>query len=737
MPYSIVKVLPWNHFGRKNLGYLFAVHHGARVIYDTDDDNELLLDSELPESTLPHLTSSKTDRFFRLPLSDNASDHQLTAFNPYPSFGARQAWPRGLPLDEIRSSSSTVTCNGSVPSLLAGDIVDEMVAMDVGVIQSLANHDPDVDAIYRLSPLPLPFSFDADVNGGLPIGLAHHNGLMSPYNAQATLHFWPAFWGMLLPISVHGRVSDIWRGYFAQRLFWETGLALAFAAPWVEQIRNPHDYLADFEAESDLYARSGALIRYLSSQWTCSETAGIDACMMELYVEMYRTGIVEHPDLELSAAWLADLRAIGYDFPTRLETVRDKRSTMGRVPAEPHIYSIDVTDFSVADQAPQTRAVARLTIPRQVLDEAKDVPSQLTCKQAWASIYLDAAFERPYGVKAATIATDGDKLVVDISIAHGSDVDDPLFVKLHCLTEAAEAAYTTDVPGSGDALLVTFRLLQPVAFLPVFEDILLIINFNHGQDYKFIPELLSTYGQAFPNHMFIGSDSPAPELEQLIADQVHVVREVRNGWAMPIAMEYAMEARPDVKGGYFLINNDVAMKFWKWQHHNWDKVAGSTIQCYHNLSLPHDDPAWGQWHFHQEVSHGIISKVLAKFNASDTDHVWSPCGDRILYSMFSDAFYVPSRLQARYSRLVHSLEGIDTMILFEAVTPMLLSMTAPSQEWASFHMRYCWTNEERARCPEEFLQDTRLSMLHPWKLDVAGVPTAYARLPKQKLWYSV
>ncbi|CAM9845118.1 unnamed protein product, partial [Phaeothamnion confervicola] len=43
LPYRIAHHLPWNHFGRKNIGYLYAIHHGAQVIYDTDDDNELIV----------------------------------------------------------------------------------------------------------------------------------------------------------------------------------------------------------------------------------------------------------------------------------------------------------------------------------------------------------------------------------------------------------------------------------------------------------------------------------------------------------------------------------------------------------------------------------------------------------------------------------------------------------------------------------------------------------------------
>ena len=35
---AITTELPWNHFGRKNLGYLYAIQHGADVIFDFDDE---------------------------------------------------------------------------------------------------------------------------------------------------------------------------------------------------------------------------------------------------------------------------------------------------------------------------------------------------------------------------------------------------------------------------------------------------------------------------------------------------------------------------------------------------------------------------------------------------------------------------------------------------------------------------------------------------------------------------
>ena len=37
--YKLFEHLPWNHFSRKNLGYLFAIENGAKWIYDTYEDN--------------------------------------------------------------------------------------------------------------------------------------------------------------------------------------------------------------------------------------------------------------------------------------------------------------------------------------------------------------------------------------------------------------------------------------------------------------------------------------------------------------------------------------------------------------------------------------------------------------------------------------------------------------------------------------------------------------------------
>jgi len=51
---DFIDSLPWNSFGRKNVGYLFAIARGAKVIWDFDDDNFLKfwIDGASPDKNL-------------------------------------------------------------------------------------------------------------------------------------------------------------------------------------------------------------------------------------------------------------------------------------------------------------------------------------------------------------------------------------------------------------------------------------------------------------------------------------------------------------------------------------------------------------------------------------------------------------------------------------------------------------------------------------------------------------
>jgi len=183
------------------------------------------------------------------------SSHNWPTYNPYPSLGApfTPCWTRGLPLDDIREPRSNHTPLSTV----------RMKSHSIGVSQSLAEHEPNVDALYRLT-MPTPFFFNRTTETRpLMIPL----GVLTPYNAQATLHFHDfhaSFFSMFLPVTVTGRVTDIWRSYISQRFFWDVGLHFVFIArPLIVQDRNMPSNIADFVSEDHLYTRGKQLVQFL------------------------------------------------------------------------------------------------------------------------------------------------------------------------------------------------------------------------------------------------------------------------------------------------------------------------------------------------------------------------------------------------------------------------------------------------------------------------------------------
>ena len=222
------------------------------------------------------------------------------------------SWPRGLPLSHIKRSSHRSH------ELYGRSRVISLSASRIGIVQSLANIDPDVDAMYRLL-MPIPFNFPKQI----PLSRSHRPNIKllkvpdrsyAPYNAQATLHSYSALWSLLLPVTVHGRVSDIWRGYIYQRLAKDLGLSLVFSSPVVTQVRNVHNYLADFDSEQALYRKTDRLIEQLSELTLTGPS--LPSRMEALYVYLYEHGYIELADVELCQQWLSALISVGYTFPS-------------------------------------------------------------------------------------------------------------------------------------------------------------------------------------------------------------------------------------------------------------------------------------------------------------------------------------------------------------------------------------------------------------------------------------
>lgn len=267
--FSLASILPYNHYARKNLGYLYAMQHEASAIFETDDDNIPYKDISFPSSIGTYETISKKGNFF----------------NIYQMFAAQESlpiWPRGLPLRQILEQEDITTAPREV---------------HVAVWQGLADEDPDVDAIYRLTRYA-PCTFLQRAPVVLDIDT------YCPYNTQNTLHFKEAFPLLYIPSTVSFRFTDILRGIVAQPILHCYGYHLGFIQATVRQERNEHDFMLDFQSEIPMYLHVENVKNIARD--TASPQRDMGSNLLHIYEALYKVSIVQKNELALVEAWLRD-----------------------------------------------------------------------------------------------------------------------------------------------------------------------------------------------------------------------------------------------------------------------------------------------------------------------------------------------------------------------------------------------------------------------------------------------
>ena len=251
-----------NHYARKNLAYVEAITSGNEYIYETDDDN-------IPYDFFPNF------------IENNEKIDQITsnfAFNVYSLFTKKNVWPRGLPLNYIKNNKFTISKS----------LVKPLIQ------QSLSDLDPDVDAIYRLC-IHDKINFIKNKR----VSLSKH--VYCPFNTQNTYWNKLVFALLYIPSTVESRITDIWRGYIAQRILWELDSELIFSSPNVYQERNIHDFTKDFNQELDLYTKSEPLIKALELINLSGTTSDM---MLKIYEKLIKLNYFKKEEMKILEEWL-------------------------------------------------------------------------------------------------------------------------------------------------------------------------------------------------------------------------------------------------------------------------------------------------------------------------------------------------------------------------------------------------------------------------------------------------
>ena len=269
---AFTRLLPYNHYARKNIGYLYAMKMGANVIAETDDDN------------IPY------DNFLDGVHVDTTARPALQSgwVNVYRFYSDQRIWPRGFPLEKINHSLN------STPML--GDPEPHHCPVQ----QYLADEDPDVDAIYRLTDnAPTKFKFDPHRKL-----IVLPPGSHCPFNSQNTVWWREGFIFLYLPSYVSFRMTDIWRSFIAQVCLHAIGSSIAFGPATMKQIRNRHDLLDDFRQEVAGYLNNSRIVETLIELPLSTARDDNALNLLLCYRKLVDIAIIPPEELPIVEAWI-------------------------------------------------------------------------------------------------------------------------------------------------------------------------------------------------------------------------------------------------------------------------------------------------------------------------------------------------------------------------------------------------------------------------------------------------
>lgn len=267
---KLSKLIPYNHYGRKNLGYLFAIQKGYEIIYETDDDN---IPFDNFDNVLNFDDSVKT-------IQENDSEW-INIFKYFTN--NNWIWPRGYPLS-LRKKHP-------IPNYTF-----ETSKKNVSIINGLVKNDPDVDALFRLTS-----NHEVTWEKNKKIIISNKN--MCVFNTQNT--FWidnAMFIGLLLPCSVTFRYCDILKGIIANMLLRFNDKNMAYTSPNVTQLRNEHDLMSDFKSEYSMYIANEKIIPIIQSG--LENMKNNKQVLYKIYQNLFDNNIITQLDLDICKEWL-------------------------------------------------------------------------------------------------------------------------------------------------------------------------------------------------------------------------------------------------------------------------------------------------------------------------------------------------------------------------------------------------------------------------------------------------
>lgn len=280
---ELSELLPYNHYCRKNLGYLYAIKKGYTIIYETDDDN---IPYDNFDNVLQYNTSVKM-----------ITEQNNTWINIFKYFtNNAYIWPRGYPLSLLKTQQ---------------DYIFEETNNTPSIINGLVENDPDVDALFRIV-CNHQDSIKWEMNKQVVIS----NKNVCVFNTQNT--FWLnsyLFVSMLIPSSVSFRYCDILRGIICNIILKKTDNYMMYSSPNVIQNRNEHDLIQDFKSEIEMYIHNESILDFIDQDivdqdderfvdGNSGKKKYIEYLIKRIYQNLLDKNVIKQLDMDILNKWL-------------------------------------------------------------------------------------------------------------------------------------------------------------------------------------------------------------------------------------------------------------------------------------------------------------------------------------------------------------------------------------------------------------------------------------------------
>ena len=290
--YNIIKYLNNNSFTRKNIGYLYAIQHGAKEIYEIDED-VIIYD-------LNHLTLDFKNIYICYGLRNDSN-----MINPFDYFGETNIWPRGFRINGIGNNEDNKYYILNSSQLIIKPLI----------FQGLINGIPDVDSIFIQTRIKKNNLIDLNFSSNYP--LLYLPGNYIPINSKNTRYLYEIFPYLVFPTSLNEKVSDIFRGYIMQYFAWNNNGAIIYYSTSIYKNNFQYEKKKSFLEEKDLFYYLDNLLAELNINFN-SKKKDSPHFLLDLIKILYKKDFLKKKDILLYEAFIKDLLNLGYIFPSKM-----------------------------------------------------------------------------------------------------------------------------------------------------------------------------------------------------------------------------------------------------------------------------------------------------------------------------------------------------------------------------------------------------------------------------------